>query len=92
MKNISKLFLEEKQNLDIEAQQKEDKKKEEEEKKKEEEIKKKEEDKKKKEDEKKKEEEKFEKALISIMSEGAKEFKEKTGRNMSYSEMREMYG
>uniref|UniRef100_A0A6C0I4W9 Uncharacterized protein n=1 Tax=viral metagenome TaxID=1070528 RepID=A0A6C0I4W9_9ZZZZ len=30
--------------------------------------------------------------LINIMSEGAKEFKEKTGRNMTYSEMREMYG
>jgi hypothetical protein len=30
--------------------------------------------------------------LESIMQEGAKEFKEKTGRNMTYSEMREMYG
>ena len=30
--------------------------------------------------------------LISIMSQGADEFKEKTGRNMTYSEMRQMYG
>ena len=30
--------------------------------------------------------------LESIMQEGAKEFKEKTGRNMTYSEMRQMYG
>ena len=30
--------------------------------------------------------------LQSLLSEGAKEFKEKMGRNMTYSEMREMYG
>jgi len=30
--------------------------------------------------------------LVSIMSEGASEFKDKTGRNMTYSEMRQMYG
>jgi|LauGreSBDMM110SN_4_FD.fasta_scaffold94394_2 hypothetical protein len=30
--------------------------------------------------------------LQSLLSDGAKEFKEKTGRNMTYSEMREMYG
>jgi len=30
--------------------------------------------------------------LINIMSQGAEEFKAKTGRNMTYSEMREMYG
>ena len=30
--------------------------------------------------------------LHSIMSDGAKEFKEKTGRQMTYSEMREMFG
>lgn len=30
--------------------------------------------------------------LISIMQQGADEFKEKTGRNMTYSEMRQMYG
>jgi len=30
--------------------------------------------------------------LESIMQEGANEFKKKTGRNMTYSEMREMYG
>lgn len=30
--------------------------------------------------------------LQSILSNGAKEFKEKMGRNMTYSEMREMYG
>jgi len=28
----------------------------------------------------------------TIMNNGANEFKEKTGREMSYSEMREMYG
>jgi hypothetical protein len=32
------------------------------------------------------------KLLISIMQNGANEFKEKTGRNMTYSEMREMFG
>ena len=32
------------------------------------------------------------KLLISIMQTGADEFKEKNGRNMTYSEMREMYG
>ena len=31
-------------------------------------------------------------ALVNIMSQGADEFKAKTGRNMTYSEMREMYG
>jgi len=30
--------------------------------------------------------------LVNIMSEGAAEFKEKTGRSMTYSEMRQMYG
>jgi len=30
--------------------------------------------------------------LINIMKNGNEEFKQKTGRNMSYSEMREMYG
>jgi hypothetical protein len=30
--------------------------------------------------------------LVNIMSEGAEEFKEKTGRPMTYSEMRQMYG
>ncbi len=30
--------------------------------------------------------------LIGIMSAGAEEFKSKTGRNMTYSEMRSMYG
>ena len=30
--------------------------------------------------------------LISRMQQGADLFKEKTGRNMSYAEMREMYG
>ena len=31
-------------------------------------------------------------ALMSIMSAGADEFKEKTGRHMTYSEMRQLYG
>ena len=31
-------------------------------------------------------------SLIKIMSAGADEFKEKTGRNMTYSEMRQLYG
>ena len=30
--------------------------------------------------------------LLSLLSEGANEFKEKMGRNMTYGEMREMYG
>jgi hypothetical protein len=30
--------------------------------------------------------------LVSIMSQGANEFQEKTGRKMTYSEMRSMYG
>ena len=30
--------------------------------------------------------------LINIMKTGSDEFKEKTGRNMTYSEMREMFG
>ena len=30
--------------------------------------------------------------LLSLMSEGAKEFREQTGRGMTYGEMREMYG
>lgn len=34
----------------------------------------------------------FGESLINIMKEGACEFKEKTGRNMTYSEMREMFG
>jgi len=36
--------------------------------------------------------EKVGETLISIMSTGAQEFKQKTGREMTYSEMREMYG
>lgn len=32
------------------------------------------------------------KSLVEIMEEGANEFKKQTGRNMTYSEMREMYG
>jgi hypothetical protein len=31
-------------------------------------------------------------ALVNIMLQGADEFKAKTGRNMTYSEMRQMYG
>ena len=31
-------------------------------------------------------------SLISIIQDGANEFKVKTGRNMTYSEMREMFG
>jgi len=34
----------------------------------------------------------FGQKLISLMANGAKEFQEKTGRPMTYSEMREMYG
>ncbi len=30
--------------------------------------------------------------LMAIMQQGANEFKEKTGRNMTYSEMRSIYG
>jgi hypothetical protein len=30
--------------------------------------------------------------LVQIMTKGSDEFKERTGRNMSYSEMREMFG
>jgi hypothetical protein len=30
--------------------------------------------------------------LVEIMSSGAREFKQKTGREMTYSEMRDMYG
>jgi hypothetical protein len=30
--------------------------------------------------------------LLNIMQTGANEFKEKTGRNMTYSEMRQMFG
>lgn len=32
------------------------------------------------------------KSVVQIIQEGAEEFKQKTGRNMTYSEMREMYG
>ena len=32
------------------------------------------------------------KLLINIMQTGSDEFKEKTGRNMTYSEMRQMFG
>jgi hypothetical protein len=32
------------------------------------------------------------KQCISIIQDGASEFKQKTGREMTYSEMREMYG
>ena len=96
-KMISQIFLEEKQNLDYDAQQKEKKTKEKSEKKlgqdkkqimREIEL---------------KTEEKvriiLEKGqaddtniLQNILSAGAKEFTEKTGRHMSYSEMREMFG
>lgn len=31
-------------------------------------------------------------SLVDIMGQGAAEFKEKTGRPMTYSEMRQMYG
>jgi hypothetical protein len=31
-------------------------------------------------------------SLVEIMKDGEKEFREKTGRNMTYSEMRQMYG
>jgi len=94
---ISQIFLEEKQKLDYDAQQKEKKTEEKSEKKlgqdnkqimREIEL---------------KTEEKvriiLEKGqaddtdiLQSILSSGAKEFTEKTGRHMSYSEMREMFG
>ena len=30
--------------------------------------------------------------LLTLMSEGGKEFREQTGRGMTYGEMREMYG
>jgi hypothetical protein len=30
--------------------------------------------------------------LVNIMSKGSEEFKQKTGRDMTYSEMRQMYG
>lgn len=30
--------------------------------------------------------------LVSLMQKGADEFKEKMGRNMTYGEMRDMYG
>jgi hypothetical protein len=32
------------------------------------------------------------KELLQIMEDGTKEFKEKTGRNMTYGEMRSVYG
>lgn len=35
---------------------------------------------------------KMQEAIIKIMKEGEKEFVEKTGRYMTYSEIREMYG
>lgn len=31
-------------------------------------------------------------SLSKVMEQGSKEFTEKTGRNMTYSEMRQMYG
>jgi hypothetical protein len=34
----------------------------------------------------------FGNSLVNIMSRGTAEFKEKTGRNMTYSEMRQLYG
>jgi len=34
----------------------------------------------------------IEDTLFGIMNQGAAEFKEKTGRGMTYAEMREMYG
>ena len=33
-----------------------------------------------------------EKDLVNLMQKGADEFKAQTGRNMTYGEMREMYG
>ena len=33
-----------------------------------------------------------EEGIVNIMKEGEKEFVKKTGRNMTYGEMREMYG
>jgi hypothetical protein len=36
--------------------------------------------------------EKVSETLVEIMGSGAIEFKQKTGREMTYSEMREMYG
>uniref|UniRef100_A0A6C0KU29 Uncharacterized protein n=1 Tax=viral metagenome TaxID=1070528 RepID=A0A6C0KU29_9ZZZZ len=30
--------------------------------------------------------------IVNIMKDGSSEFEKKTGRSMSYSEMREMYG
>ena len=32
------------------------------------------------------------KGVITLMTEGAKEFRQQTGRGMTYGEMREMYG
>lgn len=39
-----------------------------------------------------KKQEKNNDVLLTLMSEGAKEFREQTGRGMTYGEMREMYG
>lgn len=86
--NISKLFLEEKKNIDNESQQKKEEEKQDTTKTmKEIELK----------TEKKvvvalEKGKVDEVSLQSILLDGAKEFKEKTGRNMSYSEMREMFG
>jgi ribosome-binding ATPase YchF (GTP1/OBG family) len=87
-KNISKLFLEEKKNLEVVDTKKdlETEKKDLEKKKimKEIEIK----------TEKKilSIDTSIEKELQSVLSDSANEFKEKTGRHMTYSEMREMFG
>jgi hypothetical protein len=84
--NISKLFLEEKNKIDEEAQKKTTNKKIDEK-----DIM--------REIELKTEKKVLEKGqsgdtniLQSILSDGAKEFTEKTGRQMTYSEMREMFG
>lgn len=39
-----------------------------------------------------KKQEKNQDILLTLMSEGAREFREQTGRAMSYGEMRQMYG
>ena len=82
-KGISQIFLEEKQKLDTDIKIKELEK---------EETKKIMRDIELKTEKKVVEITKIESTLQSILSDGAKEFKEKTGRNMTYSEMREMFG
>ena len=39
-----------------------------------------------------KKQEKNQDILLTLMTEGAREFREKTGQGMSYGEMRQMYG